>query len=530
MLLSSTATDAAGNVFLAGTFWGQVSIGTTPLEGRNGGVFVTKVNPTTGQFVWVLQAGNAQGEIRSVSLALGGHNVYLAGSFSGKQVSFGSVVLQNQSWTEESSDLYVARITDSGNSAHFEWALQAGGGGHDLASAIAVQGSTLFVGGSFHYTVPFGAFTLTSAGSSDLFVAKLEDTGRSGQFVWVQQAGSTNFEGVRALAVQEQAIYLTGAYGREQLPFGATSLSGYLFENTYLAKLTDQGPQAAFTWATLLPGYSSALAIQGTNLYVGGKFNENGFFGATYLTSAGGYDAFVQKWKAEGTQLRAVWAQAAGGPGDDQVSALALNDTSVFLAGSFGMHQQLDAGVTAQFGQTTLTSERYSDLYVAKVRDEGEDSHFSWVQQAGGPSMDAVSSLAVYGGQVYVGGSVQNSAHFGPYTISSPINTFPGFLASLPQVVTPTPPIPARGAGVSLQVYPNPARSSLHLQLPPGAPTTGLQLSLRDATGRVVLTQSLPKAVDARIPVNLGVQRAGLYLLLLEGPQGYHTSQHLQVY
>jgi len=59
----------------------------------------------------------------------------------------------------------------------WQWAKQAGGSNSDYGYGISVDANgNSYVTGEFSGTATFGAFTLISSGSSDVFVAKI-DTG-----------------------------------------------------------------------------------------------------------------------------------------------------------------------------------------------------------------------------------------------------------------------------------------------------------------------------------------------------------------
>ena len=66
----------------------------------------------------------------------------------------------------------------------WEWAQKAGGSGaNDQGNAIDVDSNgNVYVTGAFEQTVTFGSTTLTSAGRDDIFVAKMNSTGRCGPF------------------------------------------------------------------------------------------------------------------------------------------------------------------------------------------------------------------------------------------------------------------------------------------------------------------------------------------------------------
>lgn len=82
--------------------------------------------------------------------------------------------------------LCVALFPAVGQGQTVEWAKSHGGAARDLGAAIAVdnQGNS-YVTGNFSGTVAFGTLILTSAGDTDIFVAKYDD---SGTVLWAKSA------------------------------------------------------------------------------------------------------------------------------------------------------------------------------------------------------------------------------------------------------------------------------------------------------------------------------------------------------
>lgn len=85
----------------------------------------------------------------------------------------------------------------------------------DVARSIKVDVSgDVYTMGSFNSTVDFdpgaGVFNLTSAGSSDSFISKLDT---DGNFVWAKQLGSTGNDEGQALALDVSGnVYSTGRF------------------------------------------------------------------------------------------------------------------------------------------------------------------------------------------------------------------------------------------------------------------------------------------------------------------------------
>jgi hypothetical protein len=263
---------------------------------------VAKFNPVSNQFVWAQRAGGT-GDDNASALAISGPSVYVTGSF--------------------------------GTTARF-------GTDYDQVTALAVSGSTVYLAGGFaSATADFGSITLTNAGAGtyDVFVAKLLDTGSTGRFIWAQQAGGTARDGASAVAVNGASVYVTGNFA------------------------------------------SPVMAI-----------------GAVRLANAGGvntFDLFVAKLTDLGSTGSVAWAQRAGGTGDDFPSALTVSGTNVYVAGGFD-------SPTATFGPVTVSSAGLQDVFVTKLTDVGPTSGFAWAQQAGGPYLDRATAVAVGGASMYV--------------------------------------------------------------------------------------------------------------------------------
>jgi hypothetical protein len=70
-------------------------------------------------------------------------------------------------------------------------AAATGAGSAVTATAVDAVGN-VYLAGIFATTVTLGTTTLTSLGSTDVFVAKFNPV--SNQFVWAQRAGGTNLD------------------------------------------------------------------------------------------------------------------------------------------------------------------------------------------------------------------------------------------------------------------------------------------------------------------------------------------------
>ena len=516
--VKAATADAAGNVYLVGTFSGTASFGGVSLGSTSGSndVFVAKWNSSAG-FVWAQRAGGS-GTDEATSVAVSGPNVYIAGSFSSATASFGGSSVA----TAGNYDAFVAKLVDAGSTGSFVWAQSAGGTGNDAADAVAVSGASVYVAGYFASpTAGFGGMTLTSAGSDDGFVAKLTDTGTAAVFGWTQQVSGPRTERAHALAVNGASVYVAGGFAN-----GAT-IGGLLLSSTgnvdvFVAKLADAGSTSSVVWVRLAGGASDdeaiALALSGGNVYLAGYFGSGtARFGSVVLsnTDSGAAtpsrDVFVAKLTDAGQTADFTWAYRAGGTSFDYAFALVVAGSNVYVSGYY-------SSITATFGGITLVRSGFEDLFVAKLIDAGPSGAFAWVARAGGPRTAVAAALALQGSTVHVGGHFSQSATFAPLTIVSTGTGYNAYWASLTDpTLTAVTPAPALAA---VTVFPNPAHATATVQLPPVFGMTTATLTLLDALGRVVRVQIATTTVDTAL--DLRSLPAGLYALRITA--GTHTA------
>jgi len=283
-------------------------------------------------------------------------------------------------------------------------------------------------------------------------------------------------------------------------------------EEVFVAKLTDMGPTSSFVWAQQANGTASdiprALAAVGNNLYVTGSFQgATARFGNTVLTNATppDTDVFVAKMVDAGQSGAFVWAQQAGGPGHEWASALVASGSNVFVAGTF-------TGVTTAFNSIVLPNSNSrggtNDLFVAKLIDAGASGNFMWATAAGGPGSDQARTLSLSSADtLIVGGSVVVPATFGRFTLPGAGPAPTAFVASLTNNLGLSNNSPTSLIG--MQLSPNPAHTTATVQLPaiPGAATA--TLTLLDALGRTLRTQTA--SPNARAELDLTGLAPGLY-------------------
>lgn len=297
--------------------------------------------------------------------------------------------------------------TSYAQSPTFSWVQTAGGTGADRGANLAIShDGTLVVVGGFADVATFGARNrLTSAGNTDVFVAKYDN---DGSLLWVQQAGGPGADAARSVAIApDGAVVVTGTYSGTATFSPDVSLSSAGGPDIFLAKYDAQG---RLLWARSAGGpggrdfaFKVAVDTQG-NIYVAGLFDATATFApGVSFTSAGDSDLFLAKYDSSGTLL---WVKAAGGPGHEEAVGVSIGpDGNVYVAGIFAETVTFGPGVT-------LTSAGQWDLFFAKYDPAG---NLLLLKGAGGPDFDeGYTALADRAGNIIVTGNFAGTAKFAP--------------------------------------------------------------------------------------------------------------------
>jgi hypothetical protein len=152
----------------------------------------------------------------------------------------------------------------------------------------------------------------------------------------------------------------------------------------------------------IYPDDGLAVAMDGSgNSYVAGDFSGSTNFGLGALNSAGSRDAFVAKYRADGSL---VWAQRFGGPYDDFGQGIAVDSSgNVLVTGKFQGNSDLGSGMTSAGGY---------DIFLAKFN--GVDGRVLWSKRMGSTGADEAAALALdSAGDVVITGQFFGTVDFG---------------------------------------------------------------------------------------------------------------------
>jgi hypothetical protein len=421
---TAVAVDAEKNTYVTGYFSGTASFntGTDLVSNGDQDIFLAKLD-WSGATVWVKQFGS-DGRDAGLGLRLDAqNNIYLTGYYS-STIDFNPGGAPVELVSSGDADIFVVKLDSTGACM---WAKSMGSDiGGDEGRAIALDPlGNVYTTGIFFGTADFdpgaSSTTLTSSGSSEIFVSKLNN---DGEFVWARRLGGNRLDSGDGIAVDDDGnVYTTGSFQRtadfDPGPGVYNLISGANSYDVFVSKLTTDG---AFVWAKQFKGDSpnmgNGIALdQFANVYTTGMFSATTDFDpdatATFnLDSEGGTDIYVAKLDSAGTF---IWAKRMGGSdpfGGDRGYAIAVDNLgNAYTTGFFSGTADFDPG-TGTYDMTALGS---SDIYVSKLDAAG---NFLWARQLSGvQGTDWGTAIAVdASSNVYSTGLFNGTVDFDPGT------------------------------------------------------------------------------------------------------------------
>lgn len=342
------AVDAQGNIAVIGDFAGKIDFGGGALTSAGAtDVFVAKFDPT-GAFLWAKSYGNnlAQNGF-DIAFAPNG-DVVFTGSFAGA-INLGGGALTSAGAT----DLFVARLDPAGA---YVWGQRYGDVAAQAGKGVTVDGQgNVIVTGDIAGKVDFGGGELTSAGATDVLLLKLDP---AGAYVDSKLFGNASAQNAAAVGVDAVGNIVLAGSAAGKVDFGGGMLTSAGGTDIFVAKLTSGG---VHLWSKLYgaAGNQDArdLVVDPNGaILVAGDFTTTADFGGGVLTSVGATDGFIVKLDPFGAH---VWSKKQGDASAQSVASIAVDGTGVFAAGNF-------AGVVS-FGGASLTSAGATDAMVAKL-------------------------------------------------------------------------------------------------------------------------------------------------------------------
>lgn len=402
---NSVTTDAAGNIYKTGSIQGTVDIdpsaATLNLVAAGADVVITKFSPS-GNLIWAKSMGSTATDVGINIVADNYGHIYIAGDFSGTVDFDPGPGIANL--TSTTGSVFLLKLDTSGN---YIWAKKMSTSSYNKGMSLTIDPASgnLVVTGAFTATTDFGTINLTSNGSRDLFLTKIDT---AGNFLWAKNIGGTgadqstgNVSGIDLAG----NIYLGGSFtGTVDFNPGAgvTSLTAQGGDDGFVAKFNSAGD---FIWVKQFGGsaadeVTNVKADKVGNVYCVGSFSNtiDADPNAAVLdfVSVGNRDIFVVKLDTAGNF---IWAKQLAGTGTKVNTSLAIDSNNHIYFSGRGYGTSLDVDP----GQSTYMVN--GGEFTVKLNSSG---NFVWATNING-------HLAVDNSKnVYVTGSFELTKDFNP--------------------------------------------------------------------------------------------------------------------
>lgn len=345
------ATDALGNSYVAGSFYGEVSLGGLPTLTSAGqsDVYVVKYDDQ-GVAQWAVRAGGSDFD-NPYDLAIDGNGgVFITGSFGSPTAVFGSTELD----LTGGMDIFVAKLSAVDGS--FQWAQRYGSndfqsGNLEWAKAITCDASgNIYVTGCFRAELDVPGLPELQGCSQyyNSFVMKLDTDGNG---IWSRrtdcgQHWSYSASEGQAITVGADGMLYAGFRMRGDTLFveGDTLLnqqsSGQAHDGVVVKYDLNGTPQ--WTLGIGAYGYDDVQALQADaegHLYIAmhreGDYGHLGIPGVAFSGNLGTYRNVILKCDADGNLLRGT--RMGNSTYNHDITAMVLETPEKLLVG--GWHQ-----------------------------------------------------------------------------------------------------------------------------------------------------------------------------------------------
>ncbi len=323
--------DYLGNVYVAGLFLGNLSIGDTLIQGPSGikTAFLAKYD-MNGQFLWARSAYSDK-QASSYDLTVNSDNeiywlIWFQHTITFQHFSTIDTILINEPDIPVRHAVAIAKINGTGNLLYIKDIF-----GDDCVHSSCIHvdhADNYYISGVFYDNINFGDTVLlnTNGGS---YLAKLN---KYDHLQWIKQ---TFYTGYNTLCTDaDNNLYVGGVIVPNYI-FENVQLTSYGGKDILIAKYDSSGN---FKWLNHAGSSgdddSKAICIYGdNNILLAGTFNDTAYFGNDSIVAKGGSDFFVVAFDSSGNffPVRSLGTLY----NDDVVSIDCQSSGEIFLTGTF---------------------------------------------------------------------------------------------------------------------------------------------------------------------------------------------------
>lgn len=497
------AVDKDNNIYIAGYFQGTVDFDPSregkfeltasgdPANENSIDIFIAKFDKDSEFLKAYSISSNGMDVLHKIRIDKD-ENIYITG-FIGGRADF-DFAPETEHWLEADSgkDGFIAKYD---RNMKLLWAYKFGDSdeiaspeqepGYDICYDINFDGSgNVVVVGNFSGKIDLNPTNDTIEGDTvssapgydnlptqDLFVVSFSSDGK---YKWGMALGGKGFQSATAVVFDLNndfyiAGYFSDSFDIDPNPEKKVMLSSRGLYDSYLAKFDVSGKHIwSFSWGSTGWDYvnSGCLAIdEGNNVYVAGiysgntDFNPNGF---DQLNSQGSTDAFFAKYDKNKNY---IFARSIGGERSDQLKALILKDSSIYIAGSYGGVVDFDpfSGDNLYLMTSKGTQSAY-DGFLAKYTLNGNVVYAAGfgTESSSGDNLNISTGLAIDSlGFVIVTGNYFNKILFYPNDFALFSKGKSDVLVAKYRVdgslITTNTSVEISESGIITEVFPNPA-------------------------------------------------------------------------
>lgn len=347
----------------------------------------------------------------------------------------------------------------------------------------------------------------------------------NGNLLWVKQIETPAFAYAQSVASDPMGnVYVAGIFDGTLDLDPSSSVFNVMAKGAYDIFIQKLDANGNFVWGKQIGGNSfdhieTIVTDNKGNIYATGGFYETVDFdpntGSTNLTSAGAYDAFVQKLDANGNL---IWAKKMGGTMNDYGEYINIDTAgNIYTVGYYEGTADFDSNG----GGVDLFAKGGKDIFIQKLRPgciadltttasmltitaNNSNATYQW--------LDCDDNYSIIQGAT---NSQYTATQSGNYAVELTEN---GCVDTSACVFVSTININQLSDEISMTICPNPTKETVYLEF--GKTIEQVELTVIDILGKVVLNQFYP--LIKATTVELGATK-GLYFLTIKTATGQQT-------